>query len=87
MHLLLSVLVALVAISIIPTVFSESLREDFAIPDWVKNNAGWWADGQIDDAAFLQTIEFLINEEIIIVQIPTVDSEAVEEVPGWVKIL
>jgi len=82
---LLSVLVALVAISIIPTVFSESLRGEFTIPDWVKNNAGWWADGQIDDAAFLQTIEFLIKEEIITVQIPTVDSEAVEEVPGWVK--
>ena len=85
MHLLLSVLVALVAISIIPTVFSESLREDFAIPDWVKNNAGWWADGQIPDSAFLQGIQFLIKEEIITVQIPTVDSEAVEEVPGWVK--
>ena len=85
MHLLLSVLVALVAISIIPTVFSESLREDFAIPDWVKNNAGWWADEQIDDAVFFQTVEFLINEEIITVQIPTVDSEFVEEVPGWVK--
>ena len=85
MHLLLSVLVALVAISIIPTVFSESLREDFAIPDWVKNTAGWWADGQIPDSAFLQGIQFLIKEEIITVQIPTVDSEAVEEVPGWVK--
>ena len=84
-HLLLSVLVALVAISIIPTVFSESLREDFVIPDWVKNNAGWWADGQIPDSAFLQGIQFLIKEEIITVQIPTVDSEAVEEVPGWVK--
>ena len=85
MHLLLSVLVVLVAISIIPTVFSESLREEFAIPDWVKNTAGWWADGQIPDSAFLQGIQFLIKEEIITVQIPTVDSEAVEEVPGWVK--
>ena len=85
MHLLLSVLVALVAISIIPTVFSDSLRGDFTIPDWVKNNAGWWVDGQIDDTAFLQTVEFLINEEIITLQIPTVDSEAVDEVPGWVK--
>ena len=85
MHLLLSVLVALVAISIIPTVFSESLREEFTIPDWVKNTAGWWADGQIPDSAFLQGIQFLIKEEIITVQIPTVDSEAVEEVPGWVK--
>ena len=82
---LLSVLVALVVISIIPTVFSESLREDFAIPDWVKNTADWWADGQIPDSAFLQGIQFLIKEEIIIVQLPTVDSEAVEEGPGWVK--
>ena len=22
------------------------------IPEWIKNNAGWWADGQIDDDAF-----------------------------------
>ena len=46
---LLSVLVALVAISIIPTVFSESISGDFTIPDWVKNTAGWWADGQIPE--------------------------------------
>ena len=80
MHLLLSVLVVLVAISIIPTVFSDSQRGEFTIPTWVKNTAGWWADGQIDDAAFLQTIEFLINEELITVQIPVVESD-VEEVP------
>ena len=85
MRLLLSVLDALVAISIIPTVFSDSIRGEFTIPNWVKNTAGWWADGQIDDSAFLQAIEFLIKEEIITVQIPTVESEVVEGVPGWVK--
>ena len=26
-----------------------------AIPDWIKNNAGWWADGQIDDGCLLYT--------------------------------
>ena len=77
-RLLLSVLVALVAISIIPTVFSDSIRGEFTIPNWVKNTAGWWADGQIDDSAFLQAIEFLINEDIVTVQIPTVESEVVE---------
>ena len=84
MRLFLSALVVLVAISIIPTVFSDSLRGELTIPDWIKNTAGWWADGQIDDAAFLQVLEFLINEEIIIVQIPVVESDA-EVVPGWVK--
>ena len=84
-RLLLSVLVALVAISIIPTVFSDSIRGEFTIPNWVKNTAGWWADGQIDDSAFLQAIEFLINEDIVTVQIPAVESEVVEGVPVWVK--
>ena len=24
------------------------------IPSWIKNNAGWWADGAIDDEALFQ---------------------------------
>jgi hypothetical protein len=36
-----------------------------AIPKWIKNNAGWWADGQIDDNSFIQGIQFLIKEGII----------------------
>ena len=38
------------------------------IPDWVRNNAGWWADGSIDDASFLQALQFLIREGILVVQ-------------------
>ena len=32
------------------------------IPVWIKNNAGWWADGSIDDASFVQGIQFLVQE-------------------------
>ena len=35
------------------------------IPSWIKNNAGWWADGQIDDNSFVQGIKFLIMEGIV----------------------
>ena len=35
------------------------------IPDWIKNNAGWWADGSIDDNSFVQGIQFLIKEGIM----------------------
>ena len=56
------------------------------IPGWVKNNAGWWADGQIPDSAFVQGIQYLIKEGIMVipstVQTATADSQ---EVPGWVK--
>ena len=81
---LLSVLAVLVVISSIPIVLSDSMRGDFTIPNWVKNTAGWWADDKIPDSSFIETIEFLIKEEIITVQIPAVDS-VVEEIPGWVK--
>jgi len=39
--------------------------ETAEIPDWIKNNAKWWADGAIDDKSFTNGIEYLIKEEII----------------------
>ena len=35
------------------------------IPIWVKNNAGWWAEGAIDDDSFVGGIQFLIEEGIM----------------------
>jgi hypothetical protein len=35
------------------------------IPVWIKNNAGWWADGSIDDNSFVQGIQFLIKAGIM----------------------
>ena len=84
-YLLLSVIAVLVVMSLVPIVLSDSLRGEFTVPNWVKNNAGWWSDDKIPDSAFIETIEFLIKDEIIIVKIPDLDSEVVEEVPGWVK--
>jgi len=86
MYRFLSILSILVIISTIPFVSSEVIRGESTVPDWVKNTAGWWASEQIDDSAFLQGIQYLIKEEIIVVEIPTeIDSEDMEEVPGWVK--
>jgi hypothetical protein len=35
------------------------------IPEWIKNNAGWWAKGQISDNDFVQGIQYLIKNGII----------------------
>ena len=35
------------------------------LPTWIKNNAGWWADGSIDDETFIQGIEYLVKNSII----------------------
>jgi len=37
------------------------------VPEWIKTNAGWWADGQIDDKTFATGIEFLIKIGLIVV--------------------
>ena len=36
------------------------------VPSWIKNNAGWWAEGTINDETFVQGIEFLVKNGIII---------------------
>jgi len=36
-----------------------------SIPDWIKNNAEWWADGLIDDNAFVSGIQWLISNGIM----------------------
>ena len=55
------------------------------VPDWVKNNAGWWADGTISETEFLSGVEFLIKDNIIVVPPTTVSGEPSEGVPAWVK--
>ena len=35
------------------------------IPDWIKNNAGWWATGQIPDSAFVSGLQWLISNGIM----------------------
>jgi hypothetical protein len=64
----------------------ENLKQT-KIPDWVKNNAKWWADGQVDDSTFTQGIGFLIKEKIIgIDSLPVQSSETTEQkVPDWIR--
>ena len=46
-------------------VMNKSSSTGTKIPDWIKSNAGWWADGQIDDNSFVQGIQFMIKEGLM----------------------
>jgi titin len=50
------------AVSAIPKSTTSSAIK---IPQWVKNNAEWWAQGLISDYEYAQAIEYLINQGII----------------------
>ncbi|MDX1441080.1 MAG: peptidase [Nitrosopumilaceae archaeon] len=55
------------------------------VPAWIKNNAGWWADGTITESEFVLGIEFLIKDGIIQVPPTQVSDEKSQKVPEWVK--
>jgi len=55
------------------------------VPDWIKNNSGWWADGAIDDTAFVQGIQFLISNKILDIPETTSGESSVNEIPSWIK--
>ena len=57
---------------------------DSEIPSWIKNNAGWWADGTIDDNSFVQGVQYLIKNNILIVSSQTTN-DIQEKIPSWIK--
>lgn len=64
---------------------SAAWAQDSA-PSWVRENAGYWADGILDDAAFLDGIKYLIDNGVMAV--PETDVTAAQgdgTVPAWIK--
>jgi len=56
------------------------------IPDWIRNNAGWWSQGQIGDSEFVSALQWLITNDIMKIP-PTVqesDSSSVQ-IPNWIR--
>ena len=61
----LSLLSTIAIISVTTILFSQNVEAENVIPEWIKNNAAWWADGSVDDQTFLNGIQFLVENNII----------------------
>jgi hypothetical protein len=55
------------------------------IPQWIKNNAKWWSQGQIGDSDFVKGIQYLIQNEIITIPPTNTSSSQSTGIPVWVK--
>ncbi|WP_182126061.1 FecR domain-containing protein [Nitrosopumilus sp. b2] len=56
------------------------------VPEWIKNNVQWWADGAIGDDSFKQGISFMIKEDIIAIDdLPESSDTSEDTIPYWVK--
>ncbi len=71
----------------IPIIINHITHENngILIPKWIKNNAGWWADGQIDDSSFVEGIQYLIKEKIMNIPPSQDTSTKTNEIPSWIK--
>ncbi|RNJ77575.1 MAG: peptidase, partial [Nitrosopumilus sp. H8] len=52
---------------------------------WIKDTTKLWINGDIDDATFVNGIQFLINEGIIVIPPTAQGSSDSAEIPSWIK--
>jgi len=60
------------------------------LPDWIKNNARWWTEELISDSEFTQTIQYLIQNKIMVIPVGVPDFSnpifiVSQEIPPWIK--
>ena len=60
---------------------------DEQLPSWLKSNAMWWANGQLQDDEFASWIKFLIEQDLITISDNEISQTTTSELqaPHWVK--
>ena len=65
---------------------------EISIPTWIKKNASWWSNGQINDPEFAKGIEYLVQENIIdikktqeLTEKVNDDNTNITSIPMWVR--
>ena len=70
----------------IPIVINKIINQnEILIPDWIRNNALWWSEEQIDDNTFIQGIEYLIKNNIIVIPQTQQETTDAQEIPSWIR--
>jgi len=63
----------LIQVEIIKIPYTEPGGETISsIPEWIKNNAGWWIEGKISDTEFVLALQYLVKTGIITVNLSKV---------------
>jgi len=64
-QIILTSIIALSIIAVATIPLGQSVQAQSLVPEWVKSNAGWWAEGTVDDTTFLNGITYLVENGII----------------------
>lgn len=59
-------IVVLISVIIISATFYQSVSAQ-TVPDWIRNTALWYGEGNISETEFLNAVKYLIENKIIII--------------------
>lgn len=82
----LSKTAACAALALASALLASGSAAHAEVPSWIRDNAGYWADGVLDDRAFLDGMAYLVERGVV--EVPDVDARAAEgdgSVPPWIK--
>jgi hypothetical protein len=63
----ISVITAVFSILLVSFAVNEISAE--SVPEWVKNNALWYGQGDISETEFLNAMKFLIEQGVLVIEI------------------
>jgi hypothetical protein len=56
------------------------------LPNWIRNNAKWYAEGSIGESDFISGIQYMIANNIIdLPKVENTSSQKLSSVPEWIK--
>jgi len=61
----LTLIAVFAVVGVLSVPLTQTAQAESLVPEWIKTNAGWWADGALDDETFLNGIKFLLENGII----------------------
>ncbi len=65
--IIVTILALGVGIVIGTSINAEAQTSPPSIPKWIKNTAKWWGEGQTSDTDFINAIQWLIDQKIIVI--------------------
>ncbi len=71
-------------IVLISGIVTQINAEQTMIPNWVRNNAKWWNQGQIQDSEFIKGIQYMIENKVMIIPFNQKINQD-NKIPSWIK--
>ena len=65
--------------------FTSNFVSAYQIPYWVRDTSGFWCDGLVSDHSYIETIQYLIDQGIVVVPQTSSDGYGTKKIPLWIK--